>query len=428
MNPPTPPTPPTAVPVRGPGEPAGSAAAPAADAARPQGFPMRRGCPFSPPEDYARLRTEEPVARVTLPTGREAWVVSRYEDVRELLADPRISADIRRPNFPALGEGEQEVGARLRPFIRTDAPEHTRYRRMLLPEFTVRRIRAMRPAVQAIVDGLLDSMLASGGPVDFVPVYANAVSTSVICELLGIPKENLEFFRDVTRVSGSRASTAEQVAEALGGLFALISDLVARRQEEPGDDLLSKLVTGHLRTGNVTLPELLSTVGITINAGRETSTNMIALSALLLIQRPDLADELRADPSLMPAAVDELLRVMSIADSIPLRVAAQDIEISGAVVPADDGVIGLLAAANHDPEQFPDPDRVDFHRADNHHVAFGYGVHQCIGQHLARLELEVALETLIRRVPTLRLAVPYEEVEFKHDSATFGIERLPVTW
>jgi cytochrome P450 len=402
--------------------------APTSDAARPQDFPIRRRCPFSAPEEYTRLRTSEPVARVTLPTGRQAWVLSRYEDVRELLADPRISADIRRPNFPALGEGEQEIGARLRPFIRTDAPEHTRYRRMLLPEFTVRRIRAMRPAVQAIVDDLLDSMLATETPADFVSLYANAVSTSVICELLGIPKENLEFFRDVTRISGSRNSTAEQVSEALGGLFTLISDLVTQRQEQPGDDLLSSLVVNHLQTGHITLHELLSTVGITINAGRETSTNMIALSTLLLLERPDLMEELRADPSLMPAAVDELLRVMSIADSIPLRVAAQDIEISGRTIPADDGVIALLAGANHDPEQFPNPDRVDFHRPENHHVAFGYGVHQCIGQHLARLELEVALETLIRRVPTLHLAEPDRAVEFKHDSATFGIERLPVAW
>lgn len=403
-----------------------SAAGPESE--RPQNFPMRRGCPFAAPAEYSRLRTEEPAARVTLPTGREAWVVSRYEDVRELLADPRASADIRRPNFPALGEGEQEVGARLRPFIRTDAPEHTRYRGMLLPEFTVRRTRTMRPAIQRIADELIDSMLTNGAPADFVPLYANAVSTAVICELLGIPRENLEFFRDVTRISGSRSSTAEQVSEALGGLFALITDVIKMRQEEPGDDLLSRLVVDHLQTGNVTLPELLSTVGITINAGRETSTNMLALSTLLLLERPDLMEELRADPSLMPSAVDELLRAMSIADSIPLRVAAEDIEISGQMVPRDDGVIALLAGANHDPEQFDNPERVDFRRPGNHHVAFGYGVHQCVGQHLARLEMEVALETLIRRVPTLRLAAPDEEIEFKHDSATFGIERLMVAW
>ncbi|MEU3732492.1 cytochrome P450 [Streptomyces sp. NPDC033538] len=394
----------------------------------PRDFPIQRGCPFAPPAEYAAMRTDDPVARVTLPTKREAWVVTRYDDVRELLSDPRVSADIRRPGFPALGEGEQEAGARFRPFIRTDAPEHTKYRRMLLPAFTVRRVRAMRPAVQARVDEILDGVLDAGGPVDFVTVYANAVSTSVICELLGIPRHNLEFFRDVTRISGSRNSTAEQVSEALGGLFGLLAELIAERREEPRDDLISKLVTDHLVPGNVTMDQLLSTLGITINAGRETTTSMIALSTLLLLDRPELLEELRQDPSLMPAAVDELLRVLSVADSIPLRVAAEDIELSGLTVPADDGVIALLAGANHDPEQFDDPERADFHRTDNHHVAFGYGVHQCVGQHLARLELEVALETLIRRVPTLRLAGDRDQVAVKHDSATFGLEELMVTW
>ncbi|MEU2687990.1 cytochrome P450 [Streptomyces hygroscopicus] len=408
--------------------PDGPTAAAGDQTAPPRDFPIRRGCPFAAPAEYGVMRVEDPVARVTLPTKREAWVVTRYDDVRELLSDPRVSADIRRPNFPALGEGEQEAGARFRPFIRTDAPEHTKYRRMLLPVFTVRRVRAMRPAVQERVDEILDGMLAADGPVDFVSAYANAVSTSVICELLGIPRKNLEFFRDVTRVSGSRHSTAEQVSEALGGLFALLAELVAERRAEPREDLISKLVTGHLATGDVTTDQLLSTLGITINAGRETTTSMIALSTLLLLDRPELMAELRRDTSLMPAAVDELLRVLSVADSIPLRVAAEDIELSGRTVPADDGVIALLAGANHDPERFDDPARVDFHRTDNHHVAFGYGVHQCVGQHLARLELEVALETLIRRVPTLRLAGDRDQVAFRHDSATFGLEELMVTW
>ncbi|GHB94878.1 MULTISPECIES: cytochrome P450 [Streptomyces rochei group] len=406
----------------------GAPDAPVTGVTAPRDFPIRRGCPFTAPEEYAAMRTDDPVARVTLPTGREAWAVTRYDDVRELLSDPRVSADIRRPNFPALGEGEQEAGARFRPFIRTDAPEHTRYRRMLLPAFTVRRVRAMRPAVQARVDEILDGMLEAGGPVDLVSAYANAVSTSVICELLGIPRHNLEFFRDVTRISGSRTSTAEQVAEALGSLFGLLAELIAERREEPRDDLISKLVTDHLIPGHVTTDQLLSTLGITINAGRETTTSMIALSTLLLLDRPELLEELRRDPSLMPAAVDELLRVLSVADSIPLRVAAEDIELSGRTVPADDGVIALLAGANHDPEQFDDPGKVDFHRTDNHHVAFGYGVHQCVGQHLARLELEVALDTLVRRVPTLRLAGDRDQVVVKDDSATFGLEELMVTW
>lgn len=402
--------------------------APGTDRGRPHTFPMHRGCPFAPPADYATLRSEDPVARVTMPTGREAWAVTRYEDVRALLADPRISADIRHANFPAFSQGEHEVGAKLRPFLRTDAPDHTRYRKMLIPEFTVRKARAMRPAVQAIADELIDEMLALPAPVDFITYYANAVSTSVICELLGIPKDNLEFFRNVTRISGSRTSTDQEVAAALNELFTLITEVVERRREEPGDDLLSQLVTDHLQTGNITLPELLSVVGITINGGRVSSTSMIALSTLLLLQRPELMEELRADPALIPDALEELLRVTSISDALPARVATEDITLSGRTIPAGDGVIGLLAGANHDAEMFPDPEQIDFHRTNKRHLAFGHGVHQCIGQNVARMELEIALETLIRRVPTLRLAVPYEEIEFMPDAHTFGVERMLVAW
>ncbi|WP_346012145.1 cytochrome P450 [Streptomyces sp. SID3343] len=396
-------------------------------------FPIPRTCPFAVPDEYAGLREEQPAARVVLPTGKTAWILTRYADVRAVLASPNISADIRHPNFPAMGAGEQEAGAKSRPFIRTDPPEHTRYRRMLLPELTVKRVRAMRPAVQEITDGVLDRMLDAGpgvgSGVDLVPAYANAVSTSTICELIGLPKDDLEFFHDITRISGGRASTAAEVSAALGALFQLLGELIALREREPGDDLLSKLVVDHLRTGNVTHRELLSTIGITVIAGRETTTNMISLSTLLLLLRePDRMAELRTQPELIPAAVDELLRVLSIADSIPLRVAGEDIDIAGTVIPAGDGVIALLGAADHDPDVFPDPATVDFHRGNRHHVAFGYGIHQCVGQHLARLELEIALETLIRRVPTLRLAVPFEDLTFKQESATFGVTSLPVSW
>jgi cytochrome P450 len=394
----------------------------------PLAFPMRRRCPFAPPKQYAALREEDPVARVSMPTGREVWLATRYADVRALLADPRISADIRHVNFPAFSEAEHEIGARLRPFLRTDAPDHTRYRRMLQPEFTMRKARAMRPAVQAIADGLIDDMLALPAPADFITHYANAMSTSVICVLLGIPAENLEFFRDVTRVSGSRTSTQDEVAAALGKLFGLISDLIALRREEPGEDLLSQLVTDHLVPGNITHQELLSVIGITINGGRVSSTSMIALSTLKLLQRPDLAAQLRGKPELVSRAVEEFLRVASVSDALPARVATADIELPGRTIPAGDGVFGLLAAANHDPDVFADPERIDFHRPSNRHMAFGHGPHQCIGQNVARLELEIALETLLRRVPTLRLATPYEEVEFMPDAHTFGVERMLVAW
>lgn len=394
----------------------------------PPAFPVPRECPFAPPQRYAELRATEPVSRVTLPTGKQPWIVTRYADVRALLADPRVSADIRHPNFPAMGIGEQEAGAKSRPFIRTDPPEHTRFRRMLQAEFTVKRIRDMRPTIQHTVDQLIDDMLAAGPPVDLVTAYANAVSTTTVLGLFGAPTDDLEFFRDVTRISGGRNSSAEEVGAALASLFRMLDGLITAREQDPGDDLLSKLVVNHLRAGVVTRHELLSAIGITIVAGRETTTSMIALGTLLLLRHPEQLARLRAEPELMPAAVEELLRILSVADSIPLRVAAADIELDGTRIRAGDGIIALLAAADHDPQVFADPQRLDFDRANRHHVAFGYGVHQCIGQNLARLELEIAIGTLIRRIPDLRLAGAFDELDFKHDAATFGIEAMRVTW
>ncbi|MGW3470924.1 cytochrome P450 [Saccharopolyspora sp. NPDC000995] len=391
-------------------------------------FPIRRECPFTQPAAYAALRTDEPVARVTLPTGKQAWILTRYDDVRSVLADPSISADARHENLPALGLGEREAAAKSRPFIRTDPPEHTRYRRMLQAEFTVKRVKSMRPGIQSTVDRLIDEMEATGPTADYVPAFANAVSTSTVLELAGVPTADLEFFRDVTRISGGRNSSEQEVTDALGNMFRVLGELVDRRTTDPGEDLLSKLVVNHLLTGEADRQEVLSTIGITIIAGRETTTNMIALGTLLLLERPELLAALRADLSRVPDTVEELLRVLSIADSIPLRVATRDMDVSGTRIPAGDGIIALLGAANTDPEVFGAPDEIDLSRAGRHHMAFGYGIHQCIGQNLARLELEIALGTILRRMPDLRLAVPFAELEFKHDAATFGLESMPVAW
>ncbi|MDT5028357.1 MAG: hypothetical protein QOE61_4783, partial [Micromonosporaceae bacterium] len=310
----------------------------------PPSFPLPRECPFAPPARYAELRDKQPASQVTIPTGKHPWVITRYADVRSLLADPRVSSDIRHPNFPAMGAGEQEAGAKARPFIRTDPPDHTRHRRMLQAEFTLKRVRDMRPAIQAAADRLIDEMIAAGPSADLVSAYANAISTTTVLKLFGAPTDDLGFFRDVTRVSGGRGSSAEEVGAALSSMFRVLDELITAREREPGDDLLSKLVINHLRLGAVTRQELLSTVGITIVAGRETTTSMIALGTLMLLEHPDRLDELRTDPTLMPPAVEELLRVLSVADSIPLRVASEDIDVGDTRIPAGDGIIALLAA------------------------------------------------------------------------------------
>ena len=391
-------------------------------------FPLRRQCPFAPPPEYDRLRAEEPVCKVQLLTGGTAWLVTRYEDVRTVLSSPAFSADGTRPGFPAPLPGFEQILQRP-PFIRMDPPQHSFYRRMLIQDFTVRRIKTMRPGIQATVDRLLDDLLAQTPPVDLVEAFALPVPSLVICQLLGVPYDDHEFFQSRSQVILSGASTAEQSAAALSGLRAYMDGLITRKQQEPGDDLLSKLATEQLEpAGELRRDELLMMCLMLLSAGHETTANMISLGAVAMLEHPDQLAALRSDPELLPDTVEELMRYLSIADLITTRIAAEDTELSGTAIRAGEGVIALLAAADWDPGVFPEPERLDVHRGNRHHVAFGYGVHQCLGQHLARLELEIVFSTLFARIPTLRVAVPVDELPYKHGGLLFGLRELPVTW
>jgi pentalenic acid synthase len=391
-------------------------------------FPMTRRCPFAPPREYDRLRTAEPVAKVHLPLGGTAWLVTRYEDVRTVLSSPTFSADATRPGFPALTPGQRQLFRRPA-FLRMDPPQHSFYRRMLIQEFTVKRVKALRPGIQSTVDRLLDDMRATTPPADLVEALALPVPSAVICQLLGVPYEDHEFFQSRARVVLSRNSTAEQLATAVGELFAYIDQLAARKRQGPGDDLLSRLATEYLEpAGELRREDLVTTCALLLNAGHETTSNMISLGTVALLEHPDQLAALRSDPELLPDAVEELLRYLSIADFITARIAVQDTQLSDTTIRAGEGVIALLAAADWDPGTFPEPERFDIHRGNRHHVAFGYGVHQCLGQNLARLELEIALSTLFTRIPTLRVAVPVDQLPYKHDSTLFGLHELPVTW
>lgn len=391
-------------------------------------FPVQRQCPFAPPPEYDRLRIEEPVSKVQLPTGDTAWLVTRYEDVRTVLSDPAFSADGTRPGFPTITPGQAQLLQRP-PFIRMDPPQHTFYRRMLIPEFTHKRIKTMRPGIQATVDRLLDDLLAQTPPVDLVEAFALPVPSLVICQLLGVPYADHEFFQSRSKVGVSGTSTAEQFRTALGELSTYMDELITRKQREPSDDLLSALVTNHLEpAGGLGRDELVMMCLMLLNAGHETTANMIALGTVALLERPDQLAALRSDPDLLPATVEELLRYLSIADFVPTRVAVEDTELSGTRIRAGEGVIALLAAADWDPAVFPEPERLDLNRDNRRHVGFGYGVHQCLGQNLARLELEVTFSTLFARIPTLRVAVPADELPYKHGSLAYGIHELPVTW
>ncbi|UMP04533.1 cytochrome P450 [Amycolatopsis sp. EV170708-02-1] len=390
-------------------------------------FPAARatGCPFDPPPAIRSLQEETPLARVRLWDDSTPWLATRYADQRKLLSDPRISADITRPGYPSptpLRGGSIS-------FILMDDPEHARLRRMVTAPFTIKRVEAMRPGVQKIVDDLIDEMLAGPNPADLVTAFALPVPSLVICQLLGVPYADHEFFQDNSNVLINRETGPEAKAAAGAALGEYLGELIGEKLRKPGDDLLSGL-TERIRAGELTREEAAQMGVLMLIAGHETTANMIALGTLALLEHPDQLALLREteDPKLVASAVEELLRYLHITHNGRRRVALEDIEIAGQVIRAGEGIILANDIGNRDPDVFPDPDRLDLRRDSRRHVAFGFGVHQCLGQPLARMELQVVYGTLYRRVPTLRLAADLSEIDFKHDGSVYGVYALPVTW
>ncbi|GII25590.1 cytochrome P450 [Planosporangium mesophilum] len=382
---------------------------------------------FDPPDYHGR--TEAPVSRVVLPTGGWAWLVTRLADVREVLRHPGFSADISRPGFPLLrplppARDRDRAGF----FIRMDEPEHGRYRRMLTPEFMLKSVRRLEPLIGRTVDGFLDDMIGYGPPADLVARFALPVPSMVICHLLGVPYDDHAFFQSRTRVLLSSGSTVEQAQAAADDLRDYLSRLVAAKRRDGGDDVLGRLAAGRTRGGPLDHDEIVGMALLLLVAGHETTANMIGLSTLVLLHHPGQFAALADDPDRAPALVEELLRYLTIVRTGLPRLAVADIEIGGQHIRAGEGVIALLSAANRDEEAFTEPDRFDADRDAQQHIAFGYGAHQCIGQPLARTELRIALVALAQRLPTLRLAVPEEEVAVRRDSFIHGLQRLPVTW
>jgi cytochrome P450 len=393
-------------------------------------FPMARRCPFDLNEQYAQLREQAPITPVALASGRDAWLVTSHEHVRTLFLDERLSADGTHPTFPILAPRRKSFDEQAKGFLPwMDAPEHTRYRRMLINEFTVRRIRAMRPQIQAIVDGCIDRMLAGPAPTDLVQALALPVPSLTICEVLGVPYEDMDHIQDRAQVMVSKVHTPEDRAAALKDLRVYLGDLLERKGREPADDTLSRLVARHREAGVDDHAHLTGLALLILVGGYESTASTIALGTLALLAHPEQAEALRANPLLAPGAVEELLRYFSVADNVTSRVALEDVEVGGVTVREGQGVLLSNAAANRDAAVFPDPERLDILRDDaRRHMAFGYGIHQCLGQNLARLELEVVFSTLLQRVPSLRVAVPLDELPYKDDAIMFGVHELPVAW
>ncbi|QRP49533.1 cytochrome P450 [Amycolatopsis sp. FDAARGOS 1241] len=393
-------------------------------------FPMARaaGCPFDPPPRTRELQDEARLARVRLWDGSTPWLVTRYADQRALLADPRVSADVTRPGYPSpapLPPGGPAVS-----FILMDNPEHGRLRRMVTAPFTVRRIEGLRPAVQKIVDDTLDEMLAGPNPVDLVEAFALPVPSLVICELLGVPYRDHDFFQANSKVIIKRDTEPAERAAGHRALLDYLDELMGEKLARRRDDLLSGLAD-RVEAGELTRSEAAQMGVLLLIAGHETTANMIALGTLTLLDHPDQLAVLREtdDPKVIAGAVEELLRYLTITHNGRRRVALEDIELAGQTIRAGEGLIMANDIANRDAAVFPNPDGLDLRRPDSRrHVAFGFGVHQCLGQPLARVELQVAYSTLYRRVPTLALAGDPARIPFKHNGSVYGVYELPVTW
>ncbi|MFC0436582.1 cytochrome P450 [Kutzneria buriramensis] len=388
-------------------------------------YPFGEAVALEPHPRFAELRESEPPLRVTMPFGGDAWLVTRYEQAKFVLSDPRFSraaaagADVprSRPGFEPPGN-----------LLAMDPPAHGRIRTLVAKAFTARRVELLQPRVQQIVDTLLDGLTP---PIDLAETVAWELPVQVICELLGVSIDQRRLVRSGTEaiVSVGNGVTPEDVAAARNQLAGLLNTLIAQRRVEPADDLLTALVAARDEGDRLSDNELLM-LGIALLAGgHETTANQIGSFVFQLLSARDRWEALVREPALIPSAVEELLRLTPLASVADLpRIAKEDLELGGQVIRAGEAVLVQLDSANRDRTMFADAEDLDFGREANHHLSFGFGVHHCLGAPLARLELRVVLDTLVRRLPGLRLAVPAGDVKWRTGRLMRGVLALPVTW
>ena len=393
-------------------------------------LPMERDAsPFDPPRAITALRDVRPVSPLTFPDGHQGWLVTGYDAVRQVMADTRFSSrqdlgvihvPYETPGMPTPTEPSPQMPGL---FIAMDPPDHTRLRRKLIGAFTVKRMKALEEQIVGIVEGQLDELARLAPPVDLVKEFALPVPSLVICELLGVPYADRETFQANSAQFLVKDQTLEAKMAALVALNTYLGELVTGKRANPGEDILSDLA----RDEDLSIEELIGIAFLLLLAGHETTANMLGLGTFALLEHPDQLAELRANPDLMPDAVEELMRYLSVVD-ILFRYAVEDIELDGETIPEGSTVVVSMLAANHDPKRFDNPDTLDVHRKARGHLSFGHGVHQCLGQQLARIEMRAGFDGLLRRFPSLELAVRADEVKLRTDMTIYGVHALPVTW
>lgn len=395
-------------------------------------WPRDSAAPLIPPPQYARLREKAPVVQVELWDGSLVWLVTDMEHFREVMTSPHFSASPLTPGFPFISPSRAAQSKSYQTFITMDPPEHGQYRRTLTKEFMAKRMQELRPLVQQSLDRLLDEMESKGAPADFISAVALPLPSLVISIMLGVPYEDHD---KLQKWSGDRMDLSiapEALTQSAKSMSQYIDALLLEKERNPGDgsDLLSRMAIEWINPGKVSHADAVQMATLLYLAGHETTANQIGLGLLSLFQHPEQRDALMADGSLVKGAVEEMLRFHSITHMNSNRVATEDVMIGGQLIRKGEGVLALLHGANHDPAAFPEPERFDIRRdtKDQSHVAFSFGIHQCLGQPLARLELQVVFETIFKRFPNLRLAVPADTLHYKDKSFVYGLKALPVSW
>lgn len=390
----------------------------------PMPLPTHRPHPMAVPVELTARRAIAPVSRLTYADGTEGWLVTGHAQARTVLGDVRFSSrsDLRRAPIPVWAMGPQPIQPGF--FITMDPPDHTRLRRLLTGQFTVKRIRAIEARVEQVAEEYLDEMERHGPPVDLLPAFAMPLPALVLCEMLGVPFDERDVFTGHLTTLVDVTAAAEQVGAAYSRLAGYTLGLVRRKRAAPTDDMLSGVVT----SGSVTDEEAAGVAGLLLTAGFESTAYMLATGMYALLQHPQQLAALRADPALIDGAVEELLRFLTPLQAGPVRAALEDVEVDGHLIRAGEVVTVSLPTVNRDPTRFTEPDSLDVCRSARGHLAFGHGVHQCLGQQLARCSLRVGYTSLLRRFPGLRLAVEPESVPLREDMPVYGVNALPVGW
>ena len=394
-------------------------------------FPPKRdpARPLDPPPEVMGWLGECPVKRVRIWNGVDAWLVTRYQDSRLVFTDTRFSVDPRIPGFPEKNAAYTQVLGQDRNLRTMDMPEHQVQKRMLNRDFTVKRVEEMRPAIQRKVDSLIDAMIAKGPPSDIVTAIAVPVPTLVICELLGIPYEDRDYFIERALLCLSSEVSADTAAAAGRDLYDYTARLLDRKDKDPLNDLLSRLVVEQMRPGNLSRKDIVELARFMLIAGQDTTATTISLGIVALLQNPDQLEQLRGDPSLIENAVEEVLRFVSPTHLGRRRVATADVMVGEQLIKAHEGVIIANHVADRDESMFPDANKFDIRRSNARQtLAFGSGIHQCLAQQLARVELQIVLGNLVRRLSHMRLAIPFEELRFNESANVISVRSVPVRW